>query len=187
MSGTRNTGISNYIREQAARPEGFSTGVSSGGYSVHSLGNNAWKLIMDGRLIGIGQRKLRRLFVHREHADAYQATLPELQASRREYRAKSEAERKKKARESAEKPPKAPRPEVERKPKPAKSASDAPVKIRQRGPWKPGTETIIPEGVKVQKLPGTPPCDLRYCVPPGKKICGEFSAIPYGATLEDKQ
>lgn len=187
MNSTRNTGICDYIREQAARPEGFSTGVASGGYSVHSLGNNAWKLIMGGKLIGVGQRRLRRLFVHREHADAYQATLPALQASRREYRAKSEAERKKKARESAEKPLKTPRQEVERKPKSGKSASAAPVKIRQRGPWKPGTETIIPEGVKVQKLPGTPPCDLRYCVHPGKKIRGEFSAIPYGATLEDKE
>lgn len=181
----RAKGICGYIREMASRPEGFSTRGGAGDYSAHSLGNNACSLINHGELISIGLGALRRLFVHREHADAYQASLPERQAARREYRAKKEAERAKRDR-SKVRAEKAANPIASSRKLKKLDGDNAPVKVAHYGrtPWGTDTPAIIPDGVRVQRLAGAPPCDLRYSVPPGEAVRGEFSAIPYGATLE---
>lgn len=191
MNATK--GIRARIKELAARPCGVSPAELAPEFDPTAVFKNGSKMMQLGQLFGAGFRDERRYFVALADAERYandgvRLVKEEKAKQQRIKNAERSAMKRSNARARLTSEPKAPRPEVERKAKPVKE-DNAPVKVRHygRAPWKPDTEAIIPEGLTVQKLPGCPPVDLRYCVPPGKRIKGEFSKIPYGATLKDEQ
>jgi hypothetical protein len=88
----------------------------------------------------------------------------------------------------AEKPPKAPKPpkaiKCDPKPKFGKVTIGVNVPRYTGQKWDKGSPASNPNGVKPQKLPGHPGYDMRYSLPPGAVVEGEFSRLPLGATLE---
>lgn len=74
------TTITQTIMALATRPEGFSTTELCCGLTQRQLGANAIRLVREGRLIEIGKRLTRRMFVHPKHAEAYEKRLSALMA-----------------------------------------------------------------------------------------------------------
>ena len=125
---------------------------------------------LHGGMIVVGYRHYRRIFIHQCDADRYAGQLPELRAAGHRAKRQKQNERERAAR--AEKPKQAqPQPTV-----------TIPRYTGQK--WDKGQGATNPNGVKPQKLPGHPGYDMRYSLPPGAVVEGEFSRIPLGATLE---
>lgn len=168
----RTNSLASAIRELASRPEGMDPGEIQGQARIR-VSRNADTM---PDVIGVGFKETRRYFTRQEDADRYAVQAEELRRQRQEAAREKDRARHRK-------------PSSLRKPKLAVNSAIQGVLVPKfTGPkFDENQPTIIPKGVKVQKLQGHPGYDARYNVKPGAKVEGPFSKLPLGATLEGAQ
>lgn len=137
-SHSRN-GITAALLERASRAEGCCA-ADLPEWTRHQISNNACGLVLDGRLIQVGARDLRRWFTDRTAANGHAAQLPALRAKARA--GKGEARQQKPASPWGQQ-------QLAKK----KPAAEAPVKVGEPAQkWK-DRPVITPPHVKVQECP----------------------------------
>ena len=178
MRGKSYQGIRDAIRKHASQPDGCNI-FDIPGVMAHKVAQNA-RLMPE--IIAVGYRSQRRLFTDRVAAERYEHTgLPALKAQREE-----EKRAGRRVKQQAEKAP----PKQPKLPDPAKPVSphwrkDPPVTIpRYTGQKWDKDKPADYSRAKLTVYPSHPGYDMRYSLPPGAKVEGEFSRIPLGATLE---